>query len=61
MGTKHHGGTHRVQGVIHRGGLKPPKNQIHVGSGRPLGQLHEAPTRPAVNSANYGAQKVKRK
>jgi hypothetical protein len=39
-----------------------PKPTYHHGSGKPLGVLH-APPSPggAVNSANYGGQKVKRK
>jgi hypothetical protein len=37
---KHHGGTHAVQGSLHKGGLKPPKNPVHGGSGRPQGVVH---------------------
>jgi hypothetical protein len=42
---------------------KPPQPQLpyHHGSGRPLGSLHSAPTRPQVNDQNYGAQKISRK
>jgi hypothetical protein len=38
-----------------------PKPTYHHGSGKPLGVLHEAPTRPQINAANYANQKVKRK
>jgi hypothetical protein len=55
-----HGGTKHIKGVLHRGGKKPEATTsgFHVGSGRPLGQLHEAPTRPMVNDQNYGGHKV---
>ena len=58
--AKHHGGTHHVQGSLHRG-TKPQPSPIHHGSGKPLGVVTKAPTRPAVNAANYAGQKVKRK
>ena len=55
-----HGGTHHVQGRrLNRGTAKP--SPIHHGSGKPVGVVHEAPTRPAVNSANFAGQAVKRK
>jgi hypothetical protein len=46
---------------MNRDNIRPRPNSQHAGSGRPHGVLHEAPTRPMVNAANYGAQKVKRK
>jgi hypothetical protein len=52
-------GTHNSP--MNRDNIPPRPNTSHAGSGRPHGKLHEAPTRPAVNSANYGAQKLKRK
>jgi hypothetical protein len=55
---------HPQNGVLsHRGGAKPEATTsgFHGGSGRPKGVVHDAPTTPQVNSANYGAQKVKRK
>jgi hypothetical protein len=57
---KKHGGTDHAQGVINRG-TKPKPNPFHAGSGRPHGAINDAPMRPAVNSANYGGHKVKRK
>jgi hypothetical protein len=57
--AKQHGGTHHVQGVLHRG-TAPKPSLIHHGSGKPLGVLHEAPTLPQVNDKNYSG-KVKRK
>ena len=39
-------------------GTKPRPNPYHAGSGRPHGVLHEAPTLPQVNAANYASQKV---
>jgi hypothetical protein len=55
-----HGGTDHNKGELHRGTKRQP-NPRHAGSGLPHGRTHEAPTRPAVNSANYAGQKVKRK
>jgi hypothetical protein len=62
--AKIHGGTHHVQGQLHRGGTKPEATTtpgFHAGSGRPKGVLHEAPTKPMINAANYAAQKIRRK
>jgi hypothetical protein len=47
--------------AMNRDRSPPRPNSQHAGSGRPPGQLHEAPTLPQVNSANYAGQKVKRK
>jgi hypothetical protein len=58
--VKHHGGTHHVQGVIHKGTERKP-SPYHGGSGAPKGVVHEAPARPAVNDQNYAGQKLKRK
>jgi hypothetical protein len=58
--AKLHGGTHHVQGVLHRG-TKPKPSPIHHGSGKPVGVLHAPPARLAVNDQNYAAQKIKRK
>jgi hypothetical protein len=58
--AKHHGGTHHVQGVLHRG-TKPQPSPYHHGSGKPLGVVNVAPTLPQINSANYGGSKLKRK
>jgi hypothetical protein len=57
--SKYHGGT-KLPRTLHRGGTKPEATTsgFHTGSGRPLGQLHEAPTRPQANDQNYGGQKV---
>jgi hypothetical protein len=61
--AKIHGGTHHVQGQLHRGGTKPEATTsgFHGGSGRPKGVVHEAPTKPMINAANYAAQKIRRK
>jgi hypothetical protein len=58
--TKFHAGTKHAQGSLHRG-TAPKPSPVHGGSGAAKGTVHKAPTRPAVNSANYGAQKVKQK
>jgi hypothetical protein len=58
--AKHHGGTHHIQGTLNRGTVPRP-SPTHAGSGRPKGILHAAPTKPMINSANYGAQKIRRK
>jgi hypothetical protein len=47
--------------AMNRDQRQPRPNSQHAGSGRPHGVLHEAPARPMVNAANYGAQRVKRK
>jgi hypothetical protein len=55
---------HPQNGTISRKGAKKPEattSGFHGGSGRPKGVVHDAPTLPQINSANYGAQKVKRK
>jgi hypothetical protein len=58
--VKRHAGSGVPHG--HRNiGTAPKPSPIHHGSGKPVGVLHAPPTRPAVNSANYGGQKVKRK
>jgi hypothetical protein len=46
---------------MNRDNAPRPQNQVHGGSGRPHGVVHEAPTRAAVNAANYAGHKVKRK
>jgi hypothetical protein len=51
----------RLRGSGDRDGAPRPNNAVHGGSGVPKGKVHEAPTRPAVNSANYAGQKLKRK
>jgi hypothetical protein len=56
---KHHAGSGKPQGSLNRG-TKPRPNPTHAGSGRPHGVTHTAPTRPMVNSANYGGQKVRK-
>jgi hypothetical protein len=38
-----------------------PQRAVHGGSGAPLGKVHSPPPRVAVNDANYGGQKVRRK
>jgi hypothetical protein len=60
--SKYHGGT-KLPRTLHRGGTKPEATTsgFHAGSGRPLGQLHEAPTRPMVNSANYSGHKLQKR
>jgi hypothetical protein len=55
-----HGGTKHIKGQLTRG-TAPKPSSTHHGSGKPLGVLHEAPTRPMVNDQNYGGHKVKRK
>jgi hypothetical protein len=54
---KLHAGSGIPHGHLNRGTERKP-NPFHAGSGRPHGRIHEAPTLPQVNSANYGAQKV---
>jgi hypothetical protein len=57
---KRHAGSGIPRGHLNRGtALKP--SPTHGGSGAPKGRVHEAPTRPMVNSANYAGQQVKRK
>ena len=59
--AKIHGGTHHVQGQLHRGGTKPEATTthgFHAGSGRPKGVLHEAPTLPQINDQNYSRHKL---
>ena len=51
-------GTHNSP--MNRDRTPAPKPTYHHGSGKPLGVLHEAPTRPQINAANYANQKVKR-
>jgi hypothetical protein len=54
---------HPQNGVLsHRGGAKPEATTsgFHGGSGKPKGVVHEAPTRPMVNGANYAGQKVQK-
>jgi len=61
--AKLHGGTHHIQGRLNRGAPKPEATSVafHAGSGAQK-RLHEAPTLPQVNSANYAAgHKVNRK
>jgi hypothetical protein len=60
--TKYHGGTKHTR-TIHRGGMKPEATTsgFHGGSGRSKGVVHDAPRLPQINSANYAAQKAKRK
>jgi hypothetical protein len=57
---KHHGGTYHIQGRLNRG-TAPKPSLIHHGSGKPLGQLNAAPTKPMINAANYAGRKAKRK
>jgi hypothetical protein len=62
--AKRHGGTHHIQGVLHRGGAKPEATTsggFHGGTMHVKGRVHEAPTRPMINSANYAGQKLRRK
>jgi hypothetical protein len=52
------------RGPLHRGGAKPEATTsggFHGGSGRPKGTVHEAPTLPQVNAANYSGHKIRRK
>jgi hypothetical protein len=57
----------RLRGVstrnspMNRDNSTPRPNLTHAGSGRSRGQLHAAPTRPQINSANYGGQRIRRK
>jgi hypothetical protein len=56
---------HPQNGVLsHRGGAKPEATTsggFHGGTMHVKGRVHEAPTKPMINAANYGAQKVRRK
>jgi hypothetical protein len=53
-------GTH--SSPMNRDNIRPRPNDRHGGSGMPKGRVHEAPTRGgAVNAANYGGQRAKRK
>jgi hypothetical protein len=58
--AKQHGGTHHIQGSLHRG-TAPKPSPYHHGSGRPLGKVHEAPTLPQINSANYAGHKLQKR
>jgi hypothetical protein len=49
--TKHHGGTHHVQGSLNRG-THPRPSPVHGGSGSPKGQVH-APS-PQVYGTHGG-------
>jgi hypothetical protein len=48
--AKNHGGTHHVQGVLHKG--TKPQPSVHHGSGKPLGVTHAPP--PAGGAVNRG-------
>ena len=59
MVKKLHGGTNIPYGTLRgKGGPKPRLYSHHAGSNLQQGQLHEAPTLPQVNSANYAGQRV---
>jgi hypothetical protein len=55
--VKRHAGSGIPHGQLNKGTERKP-NPLHAGSGRPHGVVHEAPTRPTINSANYAGQKV---
>jgi hypothetical protein len=52
---------HPQNGTVSHKGTELKPSPYHGGSGLLKGRVHEAPTRPAVNSANYAAQRVRRK
>jgi hypothetical protein len=56
--TQFHGGT-KLPRTLHKG-TAPKPSPTHGGSGASKGILHAAPTKPIINAANYGAQKLKR-
>jgi hypothetical protein len=56
---KIHGGSGKTQGVLSgRGGPKPRIYGNHGGTHHVQGVVHDAPTRPMVNGANYAGHKV---
>jgi hypothetical protein len=57
---KLHAGSGLPHGHLNHGTERKP-SPYHGGSGKPKGVVHDAPTRPAVNSANYAGQKVRRR
>jgi hypothetical protein len=52
---------HPQNGVLKHKGPQPRIYGSHGGTNLPMGKVHEAPTRPQVNAANYAGHKIGRK
>jgi hypothetical protein len=60
MTTKYHGGT-KLPRTLNRGAAKPEATTSggnHGGTLHIKGRVHDAPTLPQVNSANYAGHRV---
>jgi hypothetical protein len=63
MTTKYHAGT-LLPRTLNRERAKPEATTsggFHGGTMHVKGRVHEAPSRPMINSANYAGQRAKRK